>query len=90
MNKNDMIEAIAGKTGSDKATADRALNAVLDCISECLKRGDEIKLAGFGNFDIKHTKAREGRNPATGATISIPAGKKPRFKPSKQLKELVK
>lgn len=85
-----MIETIASKLGGEKAAAERALNAVLDCISESLKKGEEVKLAGFGNFDIKQTKAREGRNPATGETIKIPASKKPRFKPSKQLKESVK
>ncbi|MGI9461330.1 MAG: HU family DNA-binding protein [Alphaproteobacteria bacterium] len=90
MNKNELIEALAGKMSADKSTAERSLNAVLDSICDCLKRGEEVKLAGFGNFDIKQTKAREGRNPATGASISIPASKKPRFKPSKQLKEMVK
>lgn len=89
MNKNELIEIVASKAGVEKSVAERNLNAITDAITESLKRGEEVKLAGFGSFDIKQTKAREGRNPKTGQAITIPAAKKARFKPSKQLKETV-
>ena len=69
--------------------AGHAVEAVLDHIKKSMKKGDEVRIPDFGTFKVAKRKAREGRNPATGATIKIPAAKVPKFTPSKGLKELL-
>lgn len=87
--KNDLVTAVVEKAGLSKKQAAAAVDAVLDTIKESLASGEKVSLIGFGSFDIKERKAREGRNPQTGEKIKIPAKKVPVFKPGKQLREAV-
>lgn len=89
MNKTDLIDAIASAADLSKADAGRALDAVVDSITDTLKKGDPVSLVGFGTFQVKHRAAREGRNPQTGATIQIKASNVPSFKAGKALKDAV-
>jgi len=90
MNKGELIEKLAGKVDLSKNKTAEVLNELLEIISGALKGGDDVVLTGFGRFDVRKRKAREGRNPQTGAKISIPARKVPKFKAGKTLKETVK
>ena len=89
MNKNDLIASVAESTGLSKADATKAVDAVLDLIGGTLKNGNEVRLVGFGTFSVAKRAASEGRNPRTGATIQIPASKRPKFSAGKALKDLV-
>ncbi|MCR9184706.1 MAG: HU family DNA-binding protein [Halieaceae bacterium] len=89
MNKTELIDAIAAAADLPKASAGRALDAVVDSITEALKKGDQVTLVGFGTFAVKARAAREGRNPQTGQTIQIKASNVPGFKPGKALKDAV-
>ncbi len=89
MNKNDLIAAVAEKTGLTKAQAGEALDATFEVITDTLKSGDEVRVIGFGNFSVSARAASEGRNPRTGETIQIPASKTPKFKAGKGLKDAV-
>jgi len=89
VNKTDLIDAIASAADLSKADAGRALDAVVDSITDSLKKGDPVSLVGFGTFQVKHRAAREGRNPQTGATIQIKASNVPSFKAGKALKDAV-
>lgn len=89
MNKNELIDAIAASADLPKASAGRALDAIVDSITEALSKGDQVTLVGFGTFAVKHRAAREGRNPQTGQTIQIKASNVPGFKPGKALKDAV-
>lgn len=87
MNKTDLVSAVAEKSDLTKANAGRAVDAVLDAITEGLKSGNTITLLGFGTFSVKERAARTGRNPQTGATIEIKASSVPTFKAGKGLKD---
>ena len=87
MNKSELIDSIAEKSGLNKTQAGDALNAVMESVGEALEAGDSISLVGFGTFSVKDRKARTGRNPKTGEELSIPASKVPSFKAGKNLKE---
>ncbi|NOX20350.1 MAG: HU family DNA-binding protein [Nitrospirae bacterium] len=89
MNKAELIEKVAEATGSSKAEAAKAVNAVFETITKALKKGDSVTLIGFGTFAVSKQKARKGRNPQTGETIKIKARKVPKFRPGKALKEAV-
>lgn len=89
MNKNDLISSVATDTGLSKADATKAVDAVFDNIEKSLKRGDEVRLVGFGTFSVADRKASTGRNPRTGETIQIAASKQPKFKAGKGLKDAV-
>ena len=89
MNKNDLIDAVAERTGLAKSDAARAVEAVLGSITEALQRGDTVALSGFGSFVAKERAARTGRNPRTGEAIQIAASKVPGFKAGKGLKDAV-
>ncbi len=89
MNKAELVEAVAAATDLPKASASRALDAVLDNITETLKKGDQVVLVGFGTFSVKDRAARTGRNPKTGEPIQIAAAKIPGFKAGKALKDAV-
>ncbi len=89
MNKTEMIERLAQKTGMTKADTQKALEGVLEVVSEELKSGNSVALTGFGTFTVTERKPRTGRNPRTGAEINIPAARVPKFKPGKNLKESV-
>ena len=89
MKKTDIIDAVAASADISKAAAARAVDAVTDSIAKSLKSGDQVSMAGFGTFSVKHRAARQGRNPRTGETIQIAASKSPGFKPSKAFKDAV-
>ena len=87
-NKAELIDVVAEATGTSKAAAGEALDAVIAAITNALKGGEEVRLVGFGTFSVKRA-AGKGRNPATGTEIDIPASKSVRFKPGAQLKTTV-
>ena len=89
MTKAELIEKISTETDISKALAEKALNAVTENLSRCLKKGDKITLTGFGTFSVAKRKARTGRNPQTGQVINIKATRVPRFKAGKTLKDQV-
>lgn len=89
MNKSQLIDKIAENADLSKASAGRALDALIDAVSGCLKGGDQVQLVGFGTFSVRERSARTGRNPQTGAEIKIPAAKVPGFKAGKTLKDAV-
>jgi DNA-binding protein HU-beta len=90
MNKSELIEAMAEAADIPKAAAGRALDGLVDAVTEALRNGDQVSLVGFGTFSVKERAARTGRNPQTGATIEIAASKIPGFKAGKALKDAVK
>lgn len=90
MNKSELIDSIAEKADLSKAAAGKALDAVVGTVTESLKKGEDVSIIGFGTFGISSRSARTGRNPKTGETINIPAGKAPKFKAGKALKDAVK
>ena len=83
------IDAIAASADLPKAAAGRALDAVVDSITDALKKDDSVSLVGFGTFSVKERAARTGRNPQTGEPINIAAAKIPSFKAGKALKDAV-
>ena len=87
MNKNDLVDAVAERTGLAKSDAARAVEAVLGSVTESLQKGDQVALSGFGTFVVKARVARTGRNPRTGEAIAIPASRVPAFKAGKALKD---
>jgi DNA-binding protein HU-beta len=90
MNKEQLVERVAERTGATKKDALEVLNAALDLVTVSLKKGEKVTLVGFGTFLVRKRKAREGRNPQTGAKIRIPAKKVPAFTAGKELKSAVK
>ena len=89
MNKNDLIAAVAESAGLSKSDATKAVDGVFDSISDSLKKGQEVRLVGFGTFTVARRAATEGRNPRTGEKIKIPASKRPKFTAGKGLKDAV-
>lgn len=90
MNKAELIEKIATETDQTKAQTERMLDATITIIKKSVKKGDEVKLVGFGTFAKHKRKARTGRNPQTGKTIKIPAAWYPKFRPGADFKALLK
>jgi DNA-binding protein HU-beta len=90
VNRAEIVARIARDCGLTKADADRALGAFLDNVSRSLKKGEKVKLVGFGVFDVYRRKPRAGRDPYTGAPIRIPGRRVTRFTAGKELKALVK
>lgn len=90
MNKKDVVDAVASKTGLSKKDAEAALDAVLDVVTESLRKGEQVTFTGFGAFSTSDRAAREGVNPLTKEKIQIPATTVPKFKAGKSLKEAVK
>lgn len=89
MNRKELVDAIAGKTGLTKKDAESFLNGFVETIVRELKKGGSVSLVGFGSFKVTKRAARQARNPQTGATIKIPARKVPSFKAGKDLKTAV-
>ncbi len=89
MNKSEFIEAVADAADLPKATAGKALDAMVDVITASLKDGEQVTLVGFGTFLVRHREARQGRNPRTGDSIEISASNIPGFKAGKALKDAV-
>jgi len=90
MNKAELIEKVATTTDSTKAHTERVLDATIDIIRRSVKKGDEVKLVGFGTFTKQKRKARKGRNPQTGAEIKIPAAWYPKFRPGSEFKSMLR
>ena len=89
MNKTELVAAMADAAGLSKKDAEKALKAFTDVVAEELKKDGKVQLVGFGTFKVSKRAAREGRNPQTGKTMSIPASKAPKFKAGKALKDSI-
>ena len=89
MNKNDLVAAVANGTGLSKTDATKAVDEVFDQITSALKKGDDVRLVGFGTFLVTNRAASVGRNPRTGEPINIPASKRPKFTAGKGLKDAI-
>ncbi|MDH7482437.1 MAG: HU family DNA-binding protein [Armatimonadota bacterium] len=89
MNKPDLINAVAEKTGMKKVDVEKVVNATLDAITEALSKKEEVSLVGFGTFDVRTRGERTGRNPRTGEQIKIPPSASPVFRPGKKLRDAV-
>jgi DNA-binding protein HU-beta len=89
MNKSELVEAIAKRTGGSKAMTDSMVDAFVDSVTGCLKKGETVTLVGFGTFSQGKRAARTGRNPQTGAAIKIPAARTAKFTAGARLKAAV-
>ena len=89
MNKTELIAEIAAKAGLAKKDAEKAVNAMMDVVSDAMAAGEKVQLVGFGSFETKEREARVGRNPKTKEAIEIPASCVPVFKAGKALKDKV-
>ncbi|WP_026836251.1 HU family DNA-binding protein [Limisalsivibrio acetivorans] len=89
MNKKELIEMIADKSGLKKADAEKALKAFEESVVEALKADDKVTLVGFGTFSVSERKERKGRNPQTGAEMVIPSKKVPKFVAGKLFKDSI-
>jgi DNA-binding protein HU-beta len=90
MNKAELIEKVASETGMTKADTERVLDSTINNIKKTVKKGNDVKLVGFGTFLKAKRKARTGRNPQTGKTIKIPASSFPKFRPGTEFKSLLR
>ncbi|OGB90780.1 DNA-binding protein [candidate division WOR-1 bacterium RIFCSPHIGHO2_01_FULL_53_15] len=90
MNKKQLAGKVAGKSDLSKAEAERLIDTVLDEILNALQSGEKVRLVGFGNFVVRKRKGRVGRNPQTGAAITIGESKSPAFVPGINLKRSIK
>ena len=89
MNKGELVDAVASKAEVTKKQADSIISATVEAIMEAVSGGDKVTLVGFGSFERRHRKAREGRNPKTGEKMEIPATEVPAFSAGKLFKEKV-
>lgn len=89
MNKQDLITKVAERADISKTKAAEAVEAVIESIKSSLKKGDAVRLVGFGTFTVAKRSATTGRNPRTGEPIKIPASKQPKFKAGKELKQAI-
>ena len=88
MIKLDIVNAVVTTTNISRTKAEQAVETVFESMKKALEQGDRIELRGFGVFNVKPRKTGIGRNPRTGAEVSIPPGKAVRFKPGKELQTL--
>ena len=89
MNKTELVASVADKAGLTKKDAEKAVNALFFSVEEALVKNEKVQMIGFGTFEVKAREARKGRNPQTGAEITIPASKNPVFKAGKALKDAI-
>jgi DNA-binding protein HU-beta len=89
LNKNELIASVADSASLTKADATKAVDAIFDAITAALAKGDEVRLVGFGTYNVAKRAASEGRNPRTGEKIKIAASKQVKFKAGKALKDAV-
>ena len=89
MNKQDLIGQVADRAGLTRSDASKAVETMLEVVTSALKRGDEVRLVGFGNFSVTRRKASTGRTPRTGEPMQIKASSQPKFRPGKALKDAV-
>lgn len=90
MNKADIIDKVHDVVGGTRAEAEKSVETMIDCITDALKGGKEVSVAGLGIFSTKTRNGRTGRNPRTGESIEIPSMRVPKFRAAKALKEAVK
>lgn len=90
MNKQMLVNMLANKTGMTKKGASEALETILSAVMGALQKGEKVTITGFGTFEVRSRKARTGRNPQTGAEITIPARKVAAFRAGKALKDAVR
>ena len=89
MNKQELLSAMAEKSGLTKKDSEAALAAFIETVQDTLKKGEKVQLVGFGTFEVAERAAREGRNPQTGQTMKIEASNARKFKAGKALKDMV-
>ena len=89
MNKKELVAEVAAKTELSKKQAEAAVDAMLDAVTDALKKDEKVQLVGFGTFEVSERAARDGRNPRTGETIEIAAVKAPMFKGGRALKDAI-
>jgi DNA-binding protein HU-beta len=89
MNHSDLVDNVAAANDLSKAAAKKIVDSVFAAIGDAAAKGDEVAINGFGKFKVKASPEREGRNPATGATMTIKASKKLTFAPAKAVKDLL-
>ncbi|MBL8637822.1 MAG: HU family DNA-binding protein [Alphaproteobacteria bacterium] len=89
MNKSELVEAVAGKIDMSKTQTQGVIEALIEVVTKALKKGDEVRLVGFGTWTVAKRAATTGRNPRTGEPIKIPASKQPKFKAGKELKDAI-
>ena len=89
MNKTELISAMSENANMTKVDAEKALKAFIDTVTDELKNGGKVQLVGFGTFEVGERAERQGRNPKTGKSITIPASKSPKFKAGRSLKDIV-
>ena len=89
MTKVELIAAVAANAGLTKKDAEKAVTATIDVITETLQKGEKVSLVGFGTFEVRERKERQGRNPQTREPMTIPASKLPAFSAGKALKDAV-
>jgi DNA-binding protein HU-beta len=89
MNTSELIEKVAAEAGLEKVQARKAIDALISAVTAAAKGGDSVAVSGFGQFKVKDSPARQGRNPATGETIEIAAARKLTFSPAKAVKDLL-
>ena len=87
--KTELVSEVAERTGLTKVDAERAVKALVDTVTDCLKKGDSLTIVGFGTFSVSQRAARTGKNPRTGEKLEIAAATTPKFKPGKSLKDAV-
>lgn len=90
MTKQDLYDKVSAKIGISKSTVGKVCDEMIEEVKAAIINGEKISFTGFGTFDVVETKERKGHNPHTGEAIDIPAGKKPRFRFSNPVKEMVK
>ena len=89
MNKSELVTIVSSNGGVSKADAERAVDCLLAAITDALKRGDDVRLTGFGTFSVADRAASKGRNPKTGAIINVPASRRARFKAGAALRAAI-
>lgn len=89
MNKQELLSAMAEKSGLTKKDSEAALAAFIETVQDTLKKGEKVQLIGFGSFEVRDRAARTGKNPLTGEEMNISAAKVPAFKAGRALKDLV-
>ncbi len=90
MNKNELVDAVVQAANLKRGEAETVVDAVFGSIADALKKGDEVRLVGFGTFSVSHRAASEGRNPRTGEKMMIAASKLPKFRAGKGLKDAIR
>jgi len=90
MNKNELISAVAEKSGLSKKDSEKALNAALETITATVAAGNKVQLIGFGTFELRERAEKQARNPRTGEKMTVPACKAPAFKAGQAFKDAAK